>query len=90
MTPRSGYAWRCHSRKYAADNWAGSYQVTGRFHRGLDGYPGAEAWSALHTGLAEHVALGERLRHTVAIEGVDNWRISRLVIDLSAVVDACV
>ena len=50
----------------------------------------AEAWPALHTGLAEHVALGERLRHNADIEGVDNWRISRLVIDLSAVVDACV
>lgn len=85
----SGYVWRCHSRKYAGDDYAGSLQSTGRFHRASDKFPDHETWPALYAGLAEHIALGERLRHTTAIEGVANWRTSRLLIELTVVVDAC-
>jgi RES domain-containing protein len=60
----SGDVWRCHSRKWAAESAVGSLIFTGRFNRGRDKFPDHETWQALYTSLAQHVALGERIRHT--------------------------
>jgi hypothetical protein len=60
----SGNVWRCHSRKYAGDDPSGSLKVSGRYHCGRDKFADDAIWAALYTSRAEHVALGERLRHT--------------------------
>jgi hypothetical protein len=66
VRPWSGIVWRCHSRRYPGDDAGGSLRTTGRFHRGSDTFTSSETWPALYTGLAPHVALGERLRHTTS------------------------
>jgi len=83
----SGEAWRCHSRTWPGDNADGSLKATGRFHRGRDRYPENEAWPALYTGLVEHIALGEVLRHTRHLPDLAWKRVSHLQIDLQAVLD---
>jgi hypothetical protein len=90
-TEWSGDVWRCHGRKYAGDSAAGSLKATGRFNRGSDRFAPHETWPALYTGLALHVALGERLRHTTpeSLAQLGNQRISRLRVKLQAVVMAC-
>jgi RES domain-containing protein len=86
----TGRVWRCHARKYAGDDAGGSLLTTGRFHRGADRFPGL-AWPALYTSLAQHVALGERCRHTSRenLARLANQRISRRHIRLQAVLDLC-
>lgn len=44
-------------------------------------------WPALYTGLAEHIALGEALRHTEHLQDLAWKRIRHLEIRLQAVVD---
>ena len=89
--PWSGEVWRCHGRAYPGDSAAGSLTVTGRFNRGRDRYPAHDTWPALYAALAQHVALGERIRHTTpeALRSLGNQRISRLSIDLHVVLVAC-
>lgn len=89
--PWSGEVWRCHGRGYPGDSAAGSLRVTGRFNRGRDRFPAHETWPALYAGLGQHVALGERIRHTTpeALQALGNQRISRLWVDLHAVLVAC-
>lgn len=82
-----GEAWRCHSRRWPGDNADGSLKATGRYHRGQDRFPENETWPALYTGLAEHIALGEALRHTRHLPDLAWKRISRLQIDLQALFD---
>jgi hypothetical protein len=85
----SGSVWRCHGQRYRGDDAAGSLRVTGRYHRGADKFPPSQTWPALYAGLAVHVALGERLRHTRSIAKLKHWRISHLHVELSAVLDLC-
>jgi RES domain-containing protein len=87
----SGEVWRCHSRKYAGDSAAGSLKVTGRFNQGTDKFPDHETWQALYTSLGQHVALGERIRHTTpeSLQALANQRISRLRVELNYVLMAC-
>jgi hypothetical protein len=49
------------------------------------------AWPALYTGLAPHVALGERLRHTTpeTLSLLSNQRLSKLRVVLQAVLNLC-
>jgi hypothetical protein len=91
VQPWTGEVWRCHSRKYRGDDPGGSIRTTGRFHRGPDKFPVSESWPALYTGLALHVALGERLRHTTpeTLSQLGNQRISRLRVELQAVLVLC-
>lgn len=91
MLPWSGAAWRCHGRKYAGDDGAGSLLVTGRYHRGRDKFPEAEIWPALYTALAIHVALGERIRHTTpdSLQRMKTQRFSELEISLQRVLTLC-
>ncbi len=87
----SGDVWRCHARTYPGDSAAGSLPVSGRFNRGRDKFPEADTWPALYTSLGQHVALGERIRHTTpeALQALGNQRLSRLRIDLQVVLVAC-
>src|SRR5215218_2882196 len=87
VRPWLGEAWRCHTRKWPGDNADGSLKATGRYHRGRDRYPESETWPALYTGLAEHIALGESLRHTQHLPGLAWKRVTRLEISLEAVLD---
>lgn len=91
VLPWSGSAWRCHGRKYAGDDAAGSLLVTGRYHRGKDRFPAAETWPALYTALAIHVALGERIRHTTpeSLQRMQTQRFSELKISLQRVLHLC-
>lgn len=65
--------------------------MSGRFNCGTDRFPERETWAALYTGLAQHVALGERIRHTTpeALYRLGNQRLSRLRVDLHSVLVAC-
>jgi hypothetical protein len=89
IVPWAGDVWRCHSRHYAGDDAAGSLKVTGRYNRGRDRFPAEDTWPALYTALAQHIALGERLRHTTpgALSRLSEQRISRLAVRLHAVLD---
>src|SRR5262245_36629001 len=87
----SGEVWRFHGRKYPGDSAAGSLKVSGRFNRGRDKFPEHETWPALYTSLAEHIALGERLRHTTpeTLRQLANQRLCQLSVDLHVVLVAC-
>lgn len=87
--PWTGTAWRCHSPRYRADDVAGSLKSTGRYHRGADLFPEAERWSALYTGLSHAIVLGEKMRHSIAMDDLVAIRISELRISLESVMDAC-
>jgi RES domain-containing protein len=91
VEPWSGDVWRCHRRKYAGDDASGSIRTTGRFNRGIDQYDADEAWPVMYTGLAPHVALGERLRHTTpdTLRQLSDQRLSRLRVKLYAVLNLC-
>jgi hypothetical protein len=91
VQPWSGMVWRCHARKYAGDDAGGSLRTTGRFNRGSDRFGPDETWPALYTGLALHVALGERLRHTTpaTLSALGNQRLSRLRVSLQTVLILC-
>jgi RES domain len=56
-----------------------------------DRFPDQEVWPALYTALAQHIALGERIRHTTAraLSAFDGQRISHLSVRLSFVLDGC-
>ena len=87
----SGTVWRCHGRKYAGDDAAGSLLVTGRYHRGRDKFGAVDTWSALYTALAIHVALGERIRHTTpeSLQRMSAQRFSELQVSLRHVLNLC-
>ncbi|MCA9859716.1 MAG: RES family NAD+ phosphorylase, partial [Thermomicrobiales bacterium] len=91
IRPWSGDVWRCHGRRYAADDATGSLLVTGRFHPGRDRFSEDDIWPALYTGLALHVALGERLRHTTpaTLSKLAHQTISQLHLELGAVLVLC-
>lgn len=86
-----GEVWRCHGRRYAGDNADGSLKTTGRYNRGRDKFAEHEVWPALYAGLAQHVALGERIRHTTAnaLSALAAQRVSHLSVRLQRVLDGC-
>ena len=91
VIPWTSDAWRFHSRRYPATSPAGSLRISGRFHRGLDTVPAAEAWPALYFALQPHIALAERVRHTEPdqLPRLNRQRLSHLRIALEAVLDCC-
>jgi len=91
VLPWSGDVWRCHGRRYPGTSAAGSLHASGRFHRARDKFPASEAWPALYTSLALHVALGERIRHTTpaALGALATQRLTRLRLELQAVLVTC-
>jgi RES domain-containing protein len=91
ILPWSGVVWRSHSARWSADTADGSLKVSGRFNRGLDLYDQRDTWAVLYTSLSQAIALGERVRHTSpdALSHLSGFHISRLQIDLSAVLFAC-
>ncbi len=87
----SGDIWRCYARRYSGDDASGSFRISGRYDRGTDKNQPHETWPALYTGLSQHIALGERICHT-SIELLPllaEQRITRLQIDLHAVLNGC-
>ncbi len=90
-TPWSGEVWRCHSRKYEGASADGSLRTSGRYNRGSDRFSELETWPALYTSLGQHIALGERLRHTTpeVLPTLRNQRISKLRVELDNVLVAC-
>jgi hypothetical protein len=81
-----------HARRYTGESADGSLIVSGRYHRAPDKYPPSETWRALYTSLAPEIAIAEIVRHFT----VDNLphkvkdpRLSRLQVNLQAVVIAC-
>ncbi len=89
--PWSGTAWRFHGCRYDATSVGGALRISGRYHRGLDFFPGPETWPALYLALAPHIAIAERLRHTSpeTFTKISTQCLSELRIDLRAVVDCC-
>lgn len=87
----SGDVWRCHHRKYDGSSTGGSLRASGRFNRGRDKFAEHETWPALYTSLGQHIALGERLRHTTpeVLPTLAHQRISRLRVELHTVLVAC-
>jgi len=87
--PWKGKAWRFHRRLYDALDAAGSLLVSGRFNRGTDQFPEDQTWSALYLALGSEVALGEIMRHVPPelLEKLNDFRLSELDVDLSAVLD---
>ena len=87
----SGFAWRFHNQRYAADSHGGSLKVTGRYHRGRDRFPEADTWPALYLALNPHIALGERLRHTTPelLASLNGQRLTELQVALHRVLVGC-
>lgn len=84
-------AWRFHNRRYGATDPGGSLKITGRHTKGRDRHGSDEAWPVLYLALGPHLALAERLRHTEpdALPRLNRQRLSRLQVELSAVLDCC-
>lgn len=91
IEPWTGDVWRCHNQRYEGTDASGSLKVTGRFNKGVDAFNTQETWPALYTSMAQHVALGERLRHTTpaTLAALANQRISRLHVELDLVMICC-
>jgi len=83
--------WRAHNRRYAATDAGGARRVTGRYHRAPDLYPLGQTWAALYCATTYGVCLGEIVRHLPASATgawLANYRLTRLDVRLSAVLDA--
>jgi RES domain-containing protein len=90
--PWVGFVWRVHASRFDGNNADGSLIVSGRFNRGHDKFDPAASWKALYTSLAPEVALAERIRHFTPdnlLHKVKNQRLSRLRVDLQAVIRTC-
>jgi RES domain-containing protein len=61
-----GTVWRTHWRAVQPIDWSLSLRTSGRYHRGLDLFPAAEAFAALYTSLAPEIAIWEMVRRSAA------------------------
>lgn len=52
-------------------------------------FPEGERWPTLYTGLTQAIVLGEKTRHSAAMDDLASIRISELRIWLDCVLDAC-
>lgn len=84
-----GEVWRNHAIRYLGDSPAGSFKVSGRWHRGLDTAPAAESQEALYAALTRAVALAERMRHLTArtLPALATLRLSLLEVNALYVID---
>lgn len=84
-----GDAWRIHRARYRADDPGGSLKVSGRYHYGSDLFPEGHVWAALYLALAPETALAELVRHIAPdlLPALNNYRLSRLSLDLDDVID---
>jgi hypothetical protein len=66
-------------------------KTTGRYNRARDKFPDHDVWPALYTALAQHIALGERIRHTTAqaLSALAGQRVGHLSVRLGLVLNGC-
>ncbi len=89
LIPWRGDLWRAHKRRYDATDASGSRLFSARYHRAPDLFPSGPTWAALYCALSYGVCLGEVLRHVTPelLPALRDQRLSRLAVDLSAVLD---
>ena len=72
-SPWSGGTWRVHQRRFQAADGRGSLLYSGRWNRGLDYFPRADAFPALYTSTSPNVATWEYIRHSSRDDGRQIW-----------------
>jgi RES domain-containing protein len=85
-----GSAWRVHNGRYAPEDPGGSFKVSGRYNRGLDGFSPDQIWPALYLSLSPEISLAEMVRHLEhegRLKQLKGYRLSRLEIRLRQVLD---
>jgi RES domain len=94
-----GAVWRSHGIDLAASRRTGTHifydptgdggsrKKSGRYHRAPDLFSGARVWPALYTSLTDGGCIAEAVRHAGSLASLDILRITRLQVDLSAVLD---
>jgi hypothetical protein len=94
-----GVVWRSHgldlmaSRRtgtrifYDPASDGGARRKSGRYHRAPDLFSGYRVWPALYTSLTDGGCIAEAVRHAGSLASLDVLRITRLQINLSAVLD---
>jgi RES domain-containing protein len=89
VVPWNGRLWRMHKRRYRAEDPGGARLVSGRYDRGLDRYPEAEAFSALYLATAPEICLGEVYRHVTPelLSSLNDFRLSELSVSLQELAD---
>lgn len=89
VSPWTGETWRNHGRRYGAIDPGGSRLVSGRYHRAPDRFPNDFCWSALYLSLSDGGAIAELTRRVepTTLAGLNNRRLTRVRVSLSAVVD---
>ncbi len=89
VIPFEGRVWRAHGQRYGATSYEGSRRTTGRYNRGPDRFPEGPIWPVLYLALGRDVCIAELIRNIepVALERLNNYRVSELHITLSVIVD---
>jgi RES domain-containing protein len=99
LTDWGGNVWRIHGIDIQASRHAGarvfydptsdggSRRRSGRYHRARDAFPAGRIWPALYTALTDGGAIAEAVRHAGTLAGLDMLRMTRLRVELSAVLD---
>jgi hypothetical protein len=99
VRPWLGIVWRSHgvdltsSRRtgtrifYDPTSNGGSRRKSGRYHRASDYFPASRVWPALYTSLTDGGCIAEAVRHAGSLASLDVLRITRLQVELSAVLD---
>lgn len=87
--PWAGDTWRNHGRRYAATDPGGSRLVSGRYHQAPDRFPVGPCWPALYLSLSDGGAIAELTRRLepTTLAGLNNRRLTRVYVSLSAVID---
>jgi RES domain-containing protein len=99
LDPWRGIVWRSHgidltaSRRagvrifYDAISDGGSRRKSGRYHRAADYFPSGRVWPALYTSLTDGGCIAEAVRHAGSLASLDVLRMTRIQVNLSAVLD---
>lgn len=94
-----GYVWRTRGLNlsetikagalifYDAVSDGGSRCRSGRYHRATDRFRTGPIWPVIYTSLSDGTAIGEVTRHAGRIEDLEFMRITRMRVELSAVLD---
>lgn len=72
---------------YEATSDGGSRHRSGRYHRARDVLPSGPVWPVIYTSLSDGTAIGEVLRHAGSVQDLEFMRITRIWVQLSAVLD---
>src|SRR6266508_1194415 len=97
--PWRGVVWRSHGVNLTASlqvgtrvfydptSDGGSRRQSGRYHRAPDYFPAGRIWPILYTALTDGGCIAEAVRHAGSLTGLEVLRMTRLRVDLSAVLD---